>query len=109
MPNQQAPKETERERLLRLPELLLSYAKTAEYNIWIDCDLAPTLLRASKALSSLLQEVEERRHADAEFAGTNSCVDDERRALLYLKHRNIARQLQEKWIGGPTAKLHGNS
>lgn len=49
-------------------------------------------------VQTIIQELHERRHADAELAGTNSCVDDERRALLFLKHRDLARKLQERWI-----------
>lgn len=44
-----------------------------------------------------IKELEERRYAAAELAGTNSCVDDERLARLFLKHREIAANLQHKW------------
>lgn len=48
-------------------------------------------------LNNIIKELSERRFADAELAGTNSCIDDRRRALLFLKHRHVARKLQEKW------------
>ncbi len=45
------------------------------------------------------EELEARRYADAELAGTNSCVDDKRLAKLFLKHRMIAQELQYKYGG----------
>ncbi|MCP3685364.1 MAG: hypothetical protein GY861_22160 [bacterium] len=51
-------------------------------------------------LQFFTKKLAERRFADAELAGTNSCVDDERRALLFLKHRKVASDLQRKWVNG---------
>jgi len=49
-------------------------------------------------LGFLKEELKERRDADAELGGTNSCVDDGRLAKLFLKHRKIAQDLQRKWV-----------
>ena len=33
----------------------------------------------------------------ANLAGTNSCVDNERLVLLFLKYRQVAKNIQEKY------------
>lgn len=43
-------------------------------------------------------ELEERRYADAELGGTNTAVDSQSILASFVKHRAIARKLQERWI-----------
>lgn len=52
----------------------------------------------TESLEAVREEIEERRNAHAELAGTNSCVDDKRLAKLFLKHREIAQDIQHKYI-----------
>jgi hypothetical protein len=52
---------------------------------------------ANSSSDAIFAELEERRHAAAELAGTNSCVDDTRKALLFMKHRLAAQDLQRKY------------
>ena len=47
---------------------------------------------------AIIKELEDRRNADAELAGTNSCVDNPQLATLFLKHRRVAQELQNKYI-----------
>ena len=54
-------------------------------------------------------ELIERRYADAELAGTNSCIDDYRLALLFLKHRNIAKDLQRRWVERKAAAIRASA
>lgn len=50
------------------------------------------------AVYEIMKAVREYTDAMAELAGTNSAIDDERKAALFLKHRAIAQDLQHKWI-----------
>jgi len=47
----------------------------------------------------LTAELEEYKSVVADLAGTNSCVNDGRKAKLFLKHRLSAQELQHKYIG----------
>ena len=48
-------------------------------------------------IAALLKELDERRYAHAELAGTNTAVDNPRLVALFRKHRKIAQDLQHKW------------
>ena len=43
------------------------------------------------------EELKDRRWFCAELAGSNSCVDGERKAKLFMKFRQMAKELQEKY------------
>jgi hypothetical protein len=49
-------------------------------------------------MDKIMKELDERRNADAELAGTSSCHDDFVLVKLFLKHRKIAQDLQNKWM-----------
>ena len=51
-----------------------------------------------KSNNRILQELKERRYADAELGGTNTSCDKDTIYKLFLKHRKIAQDLQYKYI-----------
>ena len=50
--------------------------------------------KAAGGTNCLYKVLEKYKYAAAELAGTNSAVDVERRAKLFMKHREIAQELQ---------------
>ena len=51
-----------------------------------------------KKNNKILQELEERRCADAELGGTNTSISKDQMCRLFLHHRKIAKDLQYKYI-----------
>lgn len=64
----------------------------------VDLDTNSDPLEIIARIDEIQAELQERRDADAELGGTNSSIDDKRRAELFIQARHVAQQLQEKWI-----------
>ncbi len=70
--------------------------KDNEYGCFVCDRLKP--LSSDAVLAEVRAILSEYQNAAADFAGTNSCVDDNIKARLYMKYRKIFSDLQLKYI-----------
>jgi hypothetical protein len=69
----------------------------AETFIWPEDNRSGGERATNSSSDAIFAELKERRYADAELAGVNTCVDESRLSTLLLKHRSIAADLQRKY------------